>query len=77
MSILADVLQPERPLVAEVTYWPTHLTCPYCPAQATPTVTRGAVERKAVRQYMCPQFHLFLAYAEKSGDEDRTFPGGN
>ena len=50
--------------------YPTHLQCPYCPAQAYPAMLRGSIDghlgypTKPVRLYTCPQKHKFYIHPE-------------
>lgn len=49
--------------------YPTHLTCPYCPAQAVPDKineiqTWGG---NHLMPYLCPSKHKFYAPPEKEG----------
>jgi hypothetical protein len=45
--------------------YPTHLTCPYCPAQAMPAMARGMVGGEQVRLYVCPSKHKFYIHPEE------------
>ena len=49
---------------------PTHFNCPYCPAQAFPSV-RLVMDDLSMRKYVCPAHHSF--YIEK---EDTSFDFG-
>ncbi len=39
---------------------PTYLNCPYCPAQAYPSITDRLFEKLCVETYRCPAKHWFL-----------------
>jgi len=51
------------PKLPEPSY-PSHLTCPYCPAQAMPTNVQQ-VGVKPLRQYQCPAKHTFYVQPEE------------
>lgn len=53
---------------------PTHLTCPYCPAQAYPKPKKYMLVREGtiICEYACPANHTFFAREEKSGSETHT-----
>ena len=42
---------------------PTHLNCPYCPAQAFPSV-RLVMDDLSMRKYVCPAQHVSFILAE-------------
>ena len=42
---------------------PTHLNCPYCPAQAYSGV-RFVMDGFSMRKYACPAQHKFFIFAE-------------
>ena len=43
---------------------PTHLNCPYCPAQAYPSVSLSLDGETALRKYVCPAQHKFFILLE-------------
>jgi len=43
---------------------PTHLNCPFCPAQAYPSVRLVMEDHLSMRKYICPAQHKFFILAE-------------
>lgn len=53
--------------------YPSHLNCPYCPAQAfIQPDRRRDLELEPIRMYVCPQRHRFYAPPEQMGEKDDT-----
>lgn len=65
MSINADITTDTK---VELLTWPTHLNCPYCPAQSYPIYGDNALDGKLVRRFVCPASHIFYVNPERSCD---------
>lgn len=56
--------------------FPTHLTCPYCPAQAFPAKTSILLEQHVdVMKFQCAVKHSFFVEEEKTVEKELTFGG--
>lgn len=66
MSLKDDTINPD--FETERISWPTHLNCPYCPAQSYPIVDNLTVGNKLARRFVCPAGHAFFVTPERKND---------